>query len=887
MTRVIKPWQKRKHKFFSHKRLIIKGAFRCSFLLVITRIYAAMFTLKKHTFILPILFLFSVASNAQKTWFVDGYHGGIYGHYPLWQTQFMVDTLRKYSDWKINLEIEPVTWDTVAQKDAEGYKDFQQLFKDSAMASRIEFVNPAYAQSYLYTASGESMIRQFTYGIKKIKEHFPGATFTTYSSEEPCFTSALPQVLKSFGFKYVVLKNPNTCWGGYTKNHGNEIVNWIGPDGTAIKMVPRYATEDLEQNSTWQTTAWNGSEAYYKKAIASGIKHPVAMCLQDAGWRNGRWLGANKQQAVYTTWRNYFEQVADTLHAEDWRVSQEDIMVSLVWGSQVLQQIAQEVRVAENKIIIAEKIAAMASLENGQAWPSAPIDDAWRTLLLSQHHDCWIVPYNGKKGATWADKVKLWTNNTDRISDSIIKASITTTNDSETDGITVYNTMGIWRSEFVVAKLPANLLTAYFLSVGDNNQKIPAQIISSKDGEKLVTFRASVPPLGYKYFLFDAFAVTAKNTAQIHVDKSGSIVMETDQYRLVIDTDRGGQITSLIAKLIDNKEFVDATGSNSFNTLRGNFYREDSLLRSSVNKATAAIIENGPLQIKLLVTNKIGSYTYTQTITMRQGEPRIDFNIGIDWQSSPGIGENYKQEGGYQSTDLHKAFYNDSSKLLITFPLKLENQQVFVDAPFDVTKSTMKHTFFNQWDSIKNNTMLGWVDVADNDSKYGFALLTDHTTNYVHGKDFPLSLVLQYAGVGLWGRDYSINRPTSVSYSIIPHRGNWQRAQLSTASQKRNEPLVVTANTKAKYKEKSFINCGNRGWQVSSFTCEDDHYLLRLFNAEAEAKKYSLTFGFGVKKVVSVKLNGDEINEIKIQKPENEIFLAIPQKGFVTLKLYK
>ena len=26
----------------------------------------------------------------------------------------------------------------------------------------------------------------------------------------------------------------------------------------------------------------------------AGIKHPVGMCFQDAGWKNGPWLGSGK-----------------------------------------------------------------------------------------------------------------------------------------------------------------------------------------------------------------------------------------------------------------------------------------------------------------------------------------------------------------------------------------------------------------------------------------------------------------------------------------------------------------------------------------------------------------------------------------------------------------
>jgi alpha-mannosidase len=184
---------------------------------------------KKLFFYLLYVLIFLLGSgrlSAQTNYFVDGFHGGVYGHYPLNVTKFMTETLKKDTGWRINLEIEPETWDTVALRDAQNYAAFKKMI-NIPLAPRIEYVNPTYGQSYLYNISGESIIRQFQYGMKKLKEHFPGITFTTYSSEEPCFTSALPQILKSLGFKYAVLKNPNTCWGGYVKAYGGESLNWI------------------------------------------------------------------------------------------------------------------------------------------------------------------------------------------------------------------------------------------------------------------------------------------------------------------------------------------------------------------------------------------------------------------------------------------------------------------------------------------------------------------------------------------------------------------------------------------------------------------------------------------------------------------------------------
>ena len=38
------------------------------------------------------LLVLSIFLNAENVYFVDGYHGGVYGHYPLeWETRFIID----------------------------------------------------------------------------------------------------------------------------------------------------------------------------------------------------------------------------------------------------------------------------------------------------------------------------------------------------------------------------------------------------------------------------------------------------------------------------------------------------------------------------------------------------------------------------------------------------------------------------------------------------------------------------------------------------------------------------------------------------------------------------------------------------------------------------
>ena len=68
---------------------------------------------------------------------------------------------------------------------------------------------------------------------------------------------------------------------------------------------------------------------------------------------------------VYKTWRNYIQDCSVGTTQDDWHFSQEDVLGGLMWGTQVMQRLAGEVRVAENAIVRAEKMAAYARLYKG------------------------------------------------------------------------------------------------------------------------------------------------------------------------------------------------------------------------------------------------------------------------------------------------------------------------------------------------------------------------------------------------------------------------------------------------------------------------------------------------------------------------------------------
>lgn len=837
-----------------------------------------------------LLLLAAIRLSAQQAWFVDGFHGGIYGHYPVeWKTKYLADLIDGYPEWRMCLEIEPETWDTVAVKTPGDYARFRRIATDR----RVEFTNPAYAQPYCYNISGESIIRQFGYGIERIRKHFPGVTFATYAVEEPCFTSCLPQILRQFGFTYAVLKCPNTCWGGYTAPYGGELVNWTGPDGTSILTVPRYACEELVKNTVWQTAAWGNETGYLQACADAGIKHPVGMTFQDAGWKRGPWIGAGdsiRNNSAYVTWREYFETVANGTTPGAYRLSQEDIRVSLMWGSQVLQRIARQVRHAENHLIQAEKTGAIAYLSNGYRYSREQADEAWRTLMLAQHHDSWIVPYNRlRKDTTWADAIAGWTQATDRLCDDLIAEATESFSTGETkeEGLylRIYNTLGVPRREVVHAVLPDSL-AGYRLYVTDAGGKKTETVTENRCNETVLLLEADIPAFGYATYRIEPGRKIVTGRKKKEKKPHGPVVLENSLYRIVIDPLKGGTVKSLVAKQEEGKEFAGGDNEFSLGELRGFFYDEGGFRSSAETPAEVTVIRDNPLEKTVRIQGHIASHPFIQLLTMKEGQRKIEFDLTIHWKHNTGIGE-YRQQDAYANN--RRAFYDDRFKLNVLFPVDLESPRLYKNAPFDVCRSELDNTHFNTWDSIKHNLILNWVDLTEGNGKPGFALLSDHTTSYSYGADFPLGLTVQFSGNGLWGRDYPIDGPTHIRFAVIPHSGEWDTADIHTESQRWNEPPVCSFLRNTELENVSLINTEGSGYEVSAAYPEGDNMIVRFFNASGNGSPRTIKFGTVLSKVEEIELSGHTVSIPYLNKTRTgtEMSIEIPRFGLKTFTLSK
>ncbi|MBQ6087633.1 MAG: alpha-mannosidase [Bacteroidales bacterium] len=850
--------------------------------------------------IIAVLAFFPAYSQGER-YFVDGFHGGVYGHYPLDSyTDYMMSVLKENPEWAFGLEIEPETWDSVKVHTPQAYKRFVSLLGSD---SRVEYTNPTYAQPYMFNITGESVIRQFELGIRKLRSHFPGISFSTYAVEEPCFTSCLPMILSGFGFRYASLKNPNTCWGGYMAPFGGELVRWVSKDGSSVVASPRHSFESLGDN-VYSTISNGRFPEYFEKADSAGFPHPVGFTYQDAGWRHGPWMTLSPEMSEnirYVTWTEYFESVSDGDEIEDHPADQEDVRAGLMWGTQVMQNLARSVRNSENLLLSAEKMGAMARWEWGWSGEGlgrkTSLDEAWRNLLLAQHHDCWIVPFNFCGGlSTWADRVRdEWTHNADEIALRYFRrASLSgvgePSREVEEPRVRLYNTLGVPRSEVVSIALSSEADRR--ISVYDASGSAVNCWDGLVDGVHTLVFRAEVPAFGYRTYSLSLSSKTPEKTVCRRVRK-----VENGMYRLVFNARKGGTVRKLIDKRT-GRNLVDAASDFAFGELKGYFYDEGRFISSAMSPATVTLVEDNEFEKKIRICGTIAGHPFTETLTLKEDDPVIDVSLTVLWQANVGIGA-YRQDDADRNPE--RACYDDRYHLNIYFPVRGDGASLFKNAPFDVCKSSLESTAFHNWKDIKHNIITEWLDL-EMEGGPSLALLNDHTTSYVNRGDGLLGLTVQYSGNGLWNEDYTISGPTELHFAIVPHEGGWETAEME--SRLWNEPLkaclwdepalkIWHGNTESfswreiPLKDASIMDLSGSGWELSAARIEGDGVMVRLYNSFGDSSEKSVILPGSVASAFETDLLGNVIASAKLEKTaEGSVLKAsIPRFGIKTFIL--
>jgi alpha-mannosidase len=852
----------------------------------------------------------AAGSDAPTLYYVDGYHGGIRGHMPAGSWRDILNVLRETPAWKLCLDIEPASWDQLRREDPQAYRELQGYLARQPVDARLEMVNGTFGQPFGWAVSGESNVRQLLRGREIVRAHFPNAALETYAVQEPCWASCLPQILLSLGFTGAVLKNPSTAWGGYTAGFDAEVLKWIGPDGSAIPTVPRYACEDLVK--VWETESVSGTPEFSRKCVRNGIPHPSGMCFQDLGWAARPKVSGSHIR--YVTWREYIHKVADK-PAQEWRFSPEDILVALPWGEKTLQALAQQVRSAENRLPMAEKMAALAGVLKGLAFPSARFREAWDRLLWSQHHDAWITATTRGGRQAWAFQVAWETLDAEQDANAIIAASAEALAAGAAgppaqplgpQWVRVFSTLGTPRQDLAELPLATDRGATSVRVFDEKGEEAPCQVVRTrryqtrKDEESLnaanVLFRPRVPALGYTSYrvepVYGGQPRSGPGAAQARLEPDGALILENEFYRLRLDPNRGGAITSLFAKQL-RKEFCDPAAERLFNEYRGYFVKEARWRSSAESAARLSIIENGPLRARASVAGQVAGNRFQTTVTLVEGQRRIDFSVRFTFDQDTWVGDPWDIAPENRRTERRRSHHDGRFKLQAFFPVALQNHAVYKNAAYDVCRSRNANTWFQGWHEIKHNIILNWADLLDEKAGHGLAVFSDHTTAYTHGPDHPLALVLGWGWEGgFWWGKCPLKGVQQASYAVIPHAGGGDEAGLGEEGCRWNEPpltQLMSGPPRPGDFARSLVSISGRGVEIPTVVIDGHDLLVRLFNASGDEGERTLSLDARPARVEVVELDGRMVRRLEVRaagQGRYAVRLAVPRFGIRTLRCY-
>lgn len=845
--------------------------------------------------------------NEKLLYYVDGYHGGIRGHMPLGSWRDILEMLKTCPEWKLSIDVEPVSWDFLKSRDPGAYEELREMLRDQSVSSRLEMVAGSYAQPYGWITDGESNIRHLTVGIDTLKAHFPWIEVKTYAVQEPCWTSAMPQMLRSLGFERAVLKDPSTAWGGYTEGFDAEVCVWEGPDGSTIPMVPRYACEELL--NVWETESVNGEKDFAEKCVAHGIAHPAGMYYQDLGWRavpkmsdkpgyEGKFFPDYIQ---YTTWKEYFDDIADCPD-EVWKVSQEVFLGALPWGERILTRMARQVRRGEAAVLNSERLCALASFLGG-AKNGERLAEAWGHLLMTQHHDGWICAGAGRGERNWAWKTSAQiyaaeslTGEADRKAMFDIGKAVCPIVERENaaETLAVVNPLGRPENRAVCVEMTSARGIQSF-KVYDGDKPLTSQYFPTRtfaDGSKnagILMFCSDLPGFGTKAVRVEPSCdADVKGAAGARVE--GALAyLENSFYRIVFDMKAGGTISSLFDKR-RNLEIVDPNSKLKFNEYSGYFVSEAKFISSAEYEAEATVLADGPVFAMLGITGHVGGASFTQRISVTEGDAKINVRVNFEFPEKTYIGEPHEIAPEDARTDGYRSHHDGRYKLNAYFPTAFEQKDVYKDAAYDVCKSELTDTYFKRWDEIKHNILIGWVDVTD--GTQGLAVMADHTTSYIHGEDCPLGLTMAWGWDGgfWWGRR-QLKGSHELVYDIVPHAGIWRDADIWHEYQKTlHKPVAQRVTGRAFMpKGRELVAVGGQVEMSAAYSDERGRLIIRLFNPGGAVNANVEIDAEAAGLVELVELDGAEIcrPDVVYSSGKASVCVDMPEFGIRTLRVTK
>ncbi len=718
------------------------------------------------------------------------------------------------------LQTQPQLYEYLKEDNPEIYGQI----KDRVKQGQWEPDGVMWLESDCNLVSGESLVRQMLFGTRFFQHEFGINCSSLWLPDVFGFTGALPQIMKQFGID--TFMTTKISWNQYNR-FPNDTFNWRGFDGSEV--LAHMITTPMSNNNIYTYNAdtdpasligvWN---AYRQKRLNQNLL--VCFGYGDGGGGPTREMierikRADKMPGLpkvkFESSKNYFSKLQKTIEESDQKVPVWDGELYLekhrgTYTSQAktkLNNRKTELGLRRTEIL---SVTSVLLQNDWKLYKQEKINELWKIVLRNQFHD--IIPGTSIKevyddSQLEYESVFRGLSEIQDISLPMLKAN--------SDTYTVFNSGSSESSEIISISSKDNI------EAWQDQMNRPLQAV--KTGSNWLIFIENIPSMGWI-----TISPTSNNMGKTNpiptVFNYGNSSLNTPFY--LITWNKTGQIEKIYDK--ENKREVltkDSYGNElqvfDDRPMHGKdawglelYYQGKHNIVDELISSTFSV--DGSLRCTVSFKWKYNLSIIEQNIHFYRDSKRIDFETQVDWQ--------------------------ETRKLLkVAFPVDIRA----LDATYDMQFGNIKRpTHWNtSWDLSRFEVCAHqWADLSQRD--YGVSLLNDSKYGYdIHDNIMRLSLLKSPIFPDTEG-DKGIQKFT---YSLLPHKGDWDTGGTIKAAWQLNDPLTVMTGSFSK-KSGQVIDLQGSGILIDSIKKAEDSssIIIRLHESIGGSGKAEITSPFTI-----------------------------------------
>ena len=713
----------------------------------------------------------------------------------------------------------------------QNYPHIYKRMRSRIKTGQWEPLISMWVESDCMCTGGESLIRQFLWGIRFSRQEFGSVSKLVWVPDSFGFCCQLPQIMRRSGLEYFATTK---LWWNDTNMPPHNAFWWQGLDGsTILTHFPRgYCRSpsggDMvgEERRNPQSDVVKDLLYVYGHSDGGGGPTRQMVHLVTDALRNQQGIPPVKPDTAENLMRALKKYGNDL---PTWAGEHYNEFHRGVYTTQARTKRGN--RLGEAALREAELWSVAVRASGGTPVPKRKLNKAWDLLLRNQFHD--VLP-GSSIGAAYEQTHREHAEVLDEADAIRGKAFRILARDVHTTGpgrpFLVFNPLSWTRSGLVELPVPAGRQSHI---VDDRGAAVPQQVIGENNNRRVLAWASDVPACGHAVYRAVPGAPPAAE-ARLRVSRTR---VRTPCYDIRLD--RAGRFTRLYDRAAQRELIPDGRCGNAFlffsdlaSHLGLDAWDIDPHYRNVgmelEGNAGVSVIEDGPVRATLGLRHTVSGSTIEQRIHFYADSPRIDFVTRVDWHES------------------HKL-------LKVSFPAELDNPRATYEVQFGHLERPV-HTN-TSWESARFEVPAQrWADLTE--PGYGISLLNDCKHGYdVYEGALRLSLLRAPKKPDI---EADLGRH-EFTYSLLPHAGDFRTAGTVRTGYELNHALRAIRATRhagSVPARHSWLTAQPDGVVVEAVKpAEDgDRIVVRVYESHGARHNARLVTGFPVSRAEEVDL---------------------------------